>query len=108
MQCSSILKPYIDRLFTLPDLKYPALRDYILSMGELLSAVLFASAVSGKVIPGEEIFVGRGEFGDAFIDIEKSRRNAKLIYEALEEALVPVISGFMANLSDKVATLGRE
>lgn len=96
MQCSSILKPYIDRLFTLPDLKYPALRDYILSMGELLSAVLFASAVSGKVIPGEEIFVG------------KSRRNAKLIYEALEEGLVPVISGFMANLSDKVATLGRE
>ncbi|MFA4640275.1 aspartate kinase [Pyrococcus kukulkanii] len=103
----SVLKPYIDRLFTLPDLEYPALRDYILSIGELLSAVLFASAVGGKVILGEEIFIARGEFGDAFIDIEKSRRNVKLVYEVLEDGFIPVVPGFTANLDGRVATLGR-
>ncbi|AFK22584.1 aspartate kinase [Pyrococcus sp. ST04] len=103
----SFLKPYLDELFHLPELRGNAFQDYILGIGEVLSAVLFAAAVNGVFVPAWEVFRGEGEFGDAFIDIEGSRKNFRKIFDVIGEGYIPVIPGFIAGKNGLRITLGR-
>ncbi|AAL81176.1 aspartate kinase [Pyrococcus furiosus DSM 3638] len=102
-----ILKPYLDELFNLPDLPEEALRDYILSLGEVLSAVIFSASIGGKFVPSWDIFEAEGNFGNAFIDIKSSKKKFKRVFEVLEEGYIPVIPGFTAGKDGYILTLGR-
>ncbi|HII61869.1 aspartate kinase [Pyrococcus horikoshii] len=104
---TSSLSPYLKQLFNPPDLPPQALRDYILSIGELLSAAMIAEKANGAVIFPWDLFVAHGSFGNGFIDIKKSKRNVKLVKEALESGKIPIIPGFIANLNGYRVTLGR-
>ena len=89
----------------------PEWRDYILSFGERLSAVLFAKALENEGIPAipvdaREILTLRGSFGNAEIDIPASLPKVKKLGELAKET-VPVVTGFIGSLNGKTATLGR-
>ena len=89
----------------------PEWKDYILSFGERLSAVLFAKALENEGIPtipidAREILTLRGSFGNAEIDFSASLPRVRKLGELAEKA-VPVVTGFIGNLNGKTATLGR-
>ncbi|AEC52626.1 aspartate kinase [Pyrococcus sp. NA2] len=102
-----ILSPYLRELFNPPPIPREALKDHILSIGELLSATIFAEAVDGQVIYPWELFSAYGKFGDGFIDIKKSKRNAKIIREIIDTGKIPVVPGFIGGMDGYRITLGR-
>ncbi|WP_048146804.1 aspartate kinase [Pyrococcus abyssi] len=103
----NILSPHIQELFNPPSLPKDALTDYILSIGELLSAVIFAEVVEGQVIYPWELFSAYGKFGDGFIDLKKSKKNAKIIYEVIDSGKIPIVPGFVGGMDGYRVTLGR-
>ena len=89
----------------------PVWRDYILSFGERLSAVLFAKALENEGIPAfpldaTAVLMLRGSFGNADIDFSASLPHVRKLGELSEKA-VPVVTGFIGNLNGRTATLGR-
>ncbi|MCD6372464.1 MAG: aspartate kinase [Thermococcus sp.] len=89
-----------------------AFRDHVLSVGEMMSGALFAAALRNKGIPAVlfepwKILRTDGRFGNARIDLPKSRNAAGLIDEALDEAFIPVVPGFIGGYDGFRTTLGR-
>ncbi len=89
----------------------PVWRDYILSFGERLSAVLLAQALKNEGIPAVSVdawsvLMLKGNFGSAEVDFERSLPHAVKLREAARDT-VPVVTGFIGNLNGRVATLGR-
>ncbi|NJE09176.1 aspartate kinase [Thermococcus sp. M39] len=99
-----------DNLFSAFSKSFPseeARRDYILSFGELMSAVLFAEAVGGVVVNPWEVIATDGKFGDANADMGKTKALFKPVRELIEEGEIPVIPGFIGGFNGFITTLGR-
>ncbi|AEC52625.1 aspartate kinase [Pyrococcus sp. NA2] len=89
-----------------------ALKDEIVSLGERISAKIFAEGLEllglkSKVVDPLEFLMAEGEFGDAYINIEKSRRRAGKLIRLIKSGVIPVIPGFYGNLNGFRATFGR-
>ncbi len=93
----------------------PRLRDYVLSFGERLSAILMWSALTSIGI--ESIYLtGRDagiitdeNYGEAKPIMELTRRNvSETLTKYLNADVVPVVTGFIAGTIDgRITTLGR-
>ena len=89
-----------------------AFRDYLLSLGEMLSGALFTEALRRRGIPAVlfepwKLLKTDGRFGKARIDLSRSRRAVHPLEEALDEGFVPVVPGFVGGHDDFRTTLGR-
>ena len=89
-----------------------AFRDHLLSIGEMLSGALFAEALRRRGVPASlfepwEVLRTDGRFGDARIDLRGSKKTVRLLEEALDEGIVPVVPGFVGGYNGFRTTLGR-
>ncbi len=110
----SVLSPILEELrgINTLNLSREAFRDHVLSLGEMLSGIIFTEALRRRGIPAVlfepwEILMTDGRFGNAEIDLRASRKTVKPVEEALEEGLVPVVPGFVGGYSGFRTTLGR-
>ncbi|AHF79646.1 aspartate kinase [Thermococcus paralvinellae] len=82
-------------------------RDFLLSFGELFSASIFAQAIDGVLIEPWDIIVTDGNFGNAEVDITKTRNLFACVRDLMEDGKVPVIPGFIGGFRGFRTTLGR-
>jgi len=90
------------------------IEDYILSQGEKLSKMAMIEALEIEGIKALDVdalqtVITNGVFGNASIDIAKTRSRLESIWKvATESGIVPVIEGFIGSSPDGfVTTLGR-
>ncbi|CAB49950.1 aspartate kinase [Pyrococcus abyssi] len=94
------------------DMPPEALRDEIISLGERISAKIFAEGlellgIKSKVVDPLEFLIAKGEFGDAYINIQESKRRAGKLIRLIKSGVIPVIPGFYGNLNGFRVTFGR-
>ena len=87
-----------------------ATRDLIVSCGEVISACLLSSMLESRGIPSKPFTAytagikAQGPYGDA----SPTGLDEKALRQALDEGIVPVVTGFQGVLPDgNLATLGR-
>ncbi|WP_457754070.1 aspartate kinase [Thermococcus sp.] len=105
-----VIKPLSRELSSAFSLNFPddrIRRDFILSFGELFSASIFAQAIDGVFIEPWGVIQTDGNFGDAEVDIAKTRRLFTRIRDLMEDGKVPVIPGFIGGFKNFRTTLGR-
>jgi len=92
----------------------PYIEDYILSQGEKLSKIAMIEALEIEGVKALDVdalqtIVTNGVFGNASIDIAKTRGKLESIWKlAAESNIVPVIEGFIGSSPEGfVTTLGR-
>jgi bifunctional aspartokinase / homoserine dehydrogenase 1 len=98
-----------DRVATTPEFF-----DRLASFGERLSARLFAATlercgVAAVPVASSEFVLTCDTFGDAKPQLEQSkRRGREILLPLLEDAIVPVVTGFIGATPDgRITTLGR-
>ena len=91
-----------------------ALRDTVLSYGEILSSHIISEAISSFAAPSRaviatEIIITDTNFGNAeFLSDETIAHAQKVLLPLLKEGVVPVVTGFIGStLEGKTTTLGR-
>ena len=92
----------------------PQIGDMVLSLGEEMSAAIFAAHLrsagqSAEYVDAAQIVVTDGKFGDATPDLEATSRSApELLAPMLEGGVVPVVTGYRgATSTGQMTTLGR-
>ncbi|MEO8379078.1 MAG: aspartate kinase [Acidobacteriota bacterium] len=92
----------------------PRARDKVMSIGEKLSSVLFASsmkmrALAGEHVHSEEVIWTDEKFGGASPDMKKTGQEARrVLLPLLERNLIPVMGGFIGRTqAGATTTLGR-
>lgn len=86
--------------------------DHVLSFGERLSVKLFSRALKDeglKSTPVDAFYLIEtdGNFGNAKVNLEKTRENIWRIEALLNRDKVPVVTGFLGNFNGFRTTLGR-
>lgn len=91
----------------------PAVRDAVLASGEqllvpVLAAALRAAGVPAATMDARRLIATDSHFGDAEVDLERTRRLARRVLGRLPRGVVPVIPGFAGvDRRGRVTTLGR-
>ncbi len=92
----------------------PRTRDFLVSRGEQLSAMLLAAGleaegVSARYIDATTLIVTDGVHGNGFPDLPRTERTAKgVLAPLLRQGVLPVVPGFIGASPDgTVTTLGR-
>ena len=92
----------------------PQIADMVLSLGEEMSAAIFAAHLRGVGMPAEavdsaKVIATDGKFGDATPDLDATTRNARaLLSPMLDSGCIPVVTGYRgASGSGQLTTLGR-
>lgn len=91
----------------------PKIKDLVLAQGELLSIKILTNELKNRNIQAipvdsRDIFIAEGDFGQALINEEKSKKNTKTYFKKLKKAAIPVVSGFIAKTEKgETATFGR-
>lgn len=86
--------------------------DHVLSFGERLSVMLFASAlrnfgIEAEAIDAFHVVKTDGSFGSARVDFPKTAKRVKILERMLNEGKVPVVTGFLGSYRGFRTTLGR-
>ncbi len=82
--------------------------DHVLSFGERISAKIFAHYLgNGAAVDAYELLLTDGNFGNAKVDLERSRAKMKLLSSLWEKGKIPVVTGFLGNYRGYRTTLGR-
>jgi len=86
--------------------------DHVLSFGERLSVKLFSKALEDEGIkstPVDAFYLieTNGSFGNAKVDLKKTKDKIWIVEEILKRGRVPVITGFLGNFNGFRTTLGR-
>ncbi|ADT83393.1 aspartate kinase [Thermococcus barophilus] len=86
--------------------------DYVLSFGERLSVKIFSKALEDEGIKSSPVdafylIETDGNFGNARVDLEKTKGNIWTIERLLEKGKIPVVTGFLGNFNGIRTTLGR-
>ncbi|MBO8175520.1 MAG: aspartate kinase [Thermococcus sp.] len=105
-----VIKQLAEELSSALSLNFPndkVRRDFLLSFGELFSASIFAQAIDGVLIEPWDIIVTDGNFGNAEVDITKTRKLFDCVKDFMEDGKVPVIPGFIGGFQGFRTTLGR-
>ncbi len=105
-----VIKPLAEELSSALGLSFPddkVRRDFLLSFGELFSASIFAQAVDGVLIEPWNVIQTDGNFGDAEVDITKTKKLFACVRDLMEDGKVPVIPGFIGGFQGFRTTLGR-
>lgn len=91
----------------------PVVRDAVLASGEqllvpVLAAALRAVGVPAVVVDARRLIATDARFGDAEVDLERTRRLTRRVLGRLPRGMVPVIPGFAGvDRRGRVTTLGR-
>ncbi|MBO8173764.1 MAG: aspartate kinase [Thermococcus sp.] len=86
--------------------------DHVLSFGERLSVKLFSKALEDEGIrsaPVDAFYLieTNGNFGNAEVDLKKTKEKIWTIEKLLKTGRVPVVTGFLGNFNGLRTTLGR-
>ncbi|MCO6040582.1 aspartate kinase [Thermococcus alcaliphilus] len=89
-----------------------AYTDHVFSFGERLSVKLFSSTLNERGIESAPIdafylIETNGNFGNAEVNLEKTKNNLWMLEELLKAGKVPVVTGFLGKFNSLRTTLGR-